>query len=100
MAAMGDGAKISDGLRQAGLLANALRPVMLVHSEALKAQGQSFSQVQTVLITALMHELALAIASGPARLHRGQMKIVAQDMPRLVMEAAIAQRRAVPEPGQ
>ena len=91
--------QINEGLRRSGILADAVRPVVLAHSQALLAEGLPFSEAQTVLITALMYELASAIASGPARHHRGQLRILAEEMPRLVREAAVAQRRVVPETG-
>ncbi len=78
-------------------IVHVVRPAVHGMMGRMQASGVPFANAHSALVGALMNELAEAIACAPARTHRAQTKIVVECLPALVIEAAVAQRRRVPE---
>lgn len=58
--------------------------VVARHSRRLGLIGVPFPAAQSLLIGALMAEMAHVIAAGPARAHRAQVKVIGEELGRLV----------------
>lgn len=74
-----------------------LRGAVSDHAARGAAHGVPFAVAQSAAIGALLGELAITIASGPARCHRAHAKVITEELGRLVAIAAVAQAAAFPE---
>jgi hypothetical protein len=67
-----------------------LAAVVTEHTVRMQAASIDFPKAQSIVIGALMAELARVIACGRAPLHRAHTKVVAEELGRLVAAAAVA----------
>lgn len=79
-------------------LRDELRAVVSAHAAQGRTQGVPFAVIQSTALGALLGELALTIAAAPARCHRGQVKVIADQLARLV--AMVATGMAAEFPGE
>jgi len=66
-----------------------LGEVVITHTRRMEAGRSGFPMAQSIMISALMLELARVIAAGHPRLHRAHTKVVANELARLVTTAAV-----------
>lgn len=84
----------------AEVIVQVLRPVVQAQARAMDAAGVPFGTANSAIIAALLNEQAAAIAANPPRIHRDLTRIIIEELPRVMAEAAVTKQRILPEPGQ
>lgn len=67
-----------------------VQQVTVRHTRQMQAAGFEFPEAQSLVIGALMQELARIIACGQPPVHRGHIRVVTEELPRLVAASAVA----------
>ncbi len=76
-----------------------LRVLIGGHAARVKAEGMSFASAQSVILGALLNEMAIIIAAAPARAHREQIAVTSERLGAIVREYAVARHSENPEAG-